>query len=53
MISGPAVPVADRAAVRVVRCGRTARTGRVESGPVRRTVPGTRTAHRDAWSAVR
>ena len=38
MTFGPAMPVADRAAVRLVRCGRTVRG---ESGPVRRTVPGT------------
>jgi hypothetical protein len=49
---GPAVLTADRAAVRLVRHGRTARTGRVESGPARRTVPGTRTAVRAARSAL-
>ena len=53
MTFGPVVPVADRAAVRLVRCGRTARTGRAESGPVRRTVSGTRTAFRAVRSAVR
>lgn len=52
MTSAPAVPVADRAAVRLVRRGRTARTGRAESGLARRTVPGMRTAFRAARSAV-
>ena len=53
MTFGPAVPVADRDAARPVRHGRTARTGRAESGPARRTVPGTRTAPRTVRGAAR
>lgn len=49
MTFGPATLMADRAVVRHVR---TARTGGVESGPARRTVPGTRTAFRTARSAL-
>ena len=53
MTFGPAAPVADRAVVRVVRRGRIARTERAVSGPVRRPVPGTRTAFRAAPGRAR
>ena len=53
LTSRTATAATDRAAVRLARCRRAARTRRAESGPDRRTIPGTRTAFQYSRSAVR